>query len=400
MTVRAVVLPGTALLVPGAAGAASVLGPVRDAALAALADLVAGPPGEAGASAVVVVAPGAARARGAARASLAAAGVAGRWIVPAGAGALRGRHLDGAVRAFADAALPDPLWFETTIADPGVGQTRAALAQGADVVVAVGGDGTVRAVAEGMVGSGRTMGLVPVGTGNLLARNLDLPVGDARAALAVVIAGSDRPIDVGWVTVLRYADPAGPGDVEGTTLDPVREPGKEHIFLVIAGLGFDAAMVADADDELKAKVGWVAYFVAGIRHLHGRRMRARIQLDDSPPVDARLRSLMIGNCGRLPGGITLLPDAVIDDGVLDVAAVDTRGGVVGWAQLFGEVVMQGLGVRNDLPAKIGRIDHARARRVRVRVEEGEQAQVDGDVLGLAVEIETRVGPGALVVRTA
>lgn len=303
-------------------------------------------------------------------------------------------------RAFADAALPDPLWFETTIADPGVGQTRAALAQGADVVVAVGGDGTVRAVAEGMVGSGRTMGLVPVGTGNLLARNLDLPVGDARAALAVVIAGSDRPIDVGWVTVLRYADPAGPGDVEGTTLDPVREPGKEHIFLVIAGLGFDAAMVADADDELKAKVGWVAYFVAGSRHLHGRRMRARIQLDDSPPVDARLRSLMIGNCGRLPGGITLLPDAVIDDGVLDVAAVDTRGGVVGWAQLFGEVVMQGLGVRNDLPAKIGRIDHARARRVRVRVEEGEQAQVDGDVLGLAVEIETRVGPGALVVRTA
>ncbi|MGO2043003.1 MAG: diacylglycerol/lipid kinase family protein, partial [Cellulosimicrobium funkei] len=169
----------------------------------------------------------------------------------------------GVRRAVADAARPDPRWFETTIADPGVGQTRAALAQGADVVVAVGGDGTVRAVAEGMVGSGRTMGLVPVGTGNLLARNLDLPVGDARAALAVVIAGSDRPIDVGWVTVLRYADPAGPGDVEGTTLDPVREPGKEHIFLVIAGLGFDAAMVADADDELKANVGWVAYFVAG-----------------------------------------------------------------------------------------------------------------------------------------
>ncbi len=71
--------------------------------------------------------------------------------------------------------------------------------------------------------------------------------------------------------------------MEGTTLDPARAPGKEHIFLVIAGLGFDAAMVADADDELKAKVGWVAYFVAGIRHLHGRRMRARIQLDDSRP---------------------------------------------------------------------------------------------------------------------
>ncbi|WP_353707390.1 diacylglycerol kinase family protein [Cellulosimicrobium sp. ES-005] len=310
--------------------------------------------------------------------------------------------LEAVVRAaFADAALPDPLWFQTTVEDPGVGQTRAALAQGADVVVAVGGDGTVRAVAEGMVGSGRTMGLVPVGTGNLLARNLDLPVGDARAALAVVIAGSDRPVDVGWVKVLRYADvtPAE-GDEPGTAPDPARDTDKEHIFLVIAGLGFDAAMVADTDDDLKAKVGWVAYFVAGIRHLHGRRMRARIQLDDTPPVEARLRSLLIGNCGRLPGGLTLLPDAVIDDGILDIAAIDTRGGVVGWAQLFGEVVMQGLGVRNDLPAKIGRIDHARARRVRVRVEGGEQAQVDGDVLGLAVEIESRVDPGALVVRTA
>ncbi|WP_264029641.1 diacylglycerol/lipid kinase family protein [Cellulosimicrobium sp. SH8] len=311
--------------------------------------------------------------------------------------------LEAVVRAaFADAALPDPLWFETTVEDPGVGQTRAALAQGADVVVAVGGDGTVRAVAEGMVGSGRTMGLVPVGTGNLLARNLDLPVGDARAALAVVIAGSDRPVDVGWVKVLRYAEDVGhaEGAEPVAAPDPARDAGTEHIFLVIAGLGFDAAMVADTDDDLKAKVGWVAYFVAGIRHLHGRRMRARIQLDDSPPVDARLRSLLIGNCGRLPGGLTLLPDAVIDDGILDIAAIDTRGGVVGWAQLFGEVVMQGLGVRNDLPAKIGRIDHARARRVRVRVEDGEQAQVDGDVLGLAVEIESRVDPGALVVRTA
>ena len=311
--------------------------------------------------------------------------------------------LETTVRAlFAEAALPDPLWLETTVADPGVGQTREALARGADVVVAVGGDGTVRAVAEGMVGTGRPMALVPLGTGNLLARNLDLPVGDAHAALRVVVAGADRPVDVGWARVLRWAEDETPdAEQEQDDAEPhVPDPDRSHIFLVIAGLGFDAAMVADADDQLKAKVGWMAYFVAGIRHLHGRRMRARIQLDDHPPQDARLRSVMIGNCGRLPGGITLLPDAVIDDGVLDVAAVDTRGGIVGWAQLFGEVVMQGFGVRTELPAKIGRIDHARARRVRVRVEGGEQAQVDGDVLGQAVELECRVDPGALVVRTA
>ncbi|MBD8078658.1 diacylglycerol/lipid kinase family protein [Cellulosimicrobium arenosum] len=309
--------------------------------------------------------------------------------------------------AFAEAALPEPLWFETTVADPGVGQTREALARGAAVVVAVGGDGTVRAVAEAMVGSGRTMALVPLGTGNLLARNLDLPVSDPAGALRVVIAGSDRPVDVGWVQVLEYAPGGADGaggasdDAPDVAFDALpRDTGVEHIFLVIAGLGFDAAMVADTDARLKAKVGWMAYFVSGMRHLHGRRMRARIRIDDAEPVDARLRTLLIGNCGRLPGGITLLPDAVIDDGVLDVAAIDTRGGVVGWAQLFGEVVMQGLGLRNDMPAKIGRIDHTRARRVRVRVEGGEQAQVDGDMLGSAVELEARVDAGALVVRTA
>ncbi|MFI2104141.1 diacylglycerol/lipid kinase family protein [Isoptericola sp. NPDC019693] len=294
-------------------------------------------------------------------------------------------------RVCAEAALPAPLFYETTVDDPGTGQARQALADGADVVVAAGGDGTVRAVAEVLAGSGRPMGLIPVGTGNLLARNLDLPLTSVTDAVAVVLGGTDRAIDVGRARVTEFAPDAEPL-VDG-------DPHRAHLFLVIAGLGFDAAMVADADDQLKARVGWVAYFLAGARHLHGRRMRATIRLDDGEPVEARLRSIMVGNCGRLPGGITLLPDAVIDDGELDVAAVDTRGGLAGWAQLLGEVVAQGMGVRNDLPGKIGRIDHTRARRATIRVDEGEQAQVDGDPLGNAVELETWVEPGALVVRT-
>lgn len=316
--------------------------------------------------------------------------------------------MEGRVRRlFAEAGRPDPLWFETTVEDPGGGQTRDALRAGADVVVAVGGDGTVRAVAEKLVNTGRAMGLVPVGTGNLLARNLDLPVADPLAALDVVITGADRPIDVGWVRVTEWGhDPAetGAGEDAEPTAEADHVPGAQdkarHIFLVIAGLGFDAAMVADTDDALKARVGWVAYFLGGIRHLHGRRMRARIAIDDRDPIDARLRTLLIGNCGRLPGGITLLPGALIDDGILDVAAIDTRGGLMGWAQLFGEVVMQGFGIRNEMRTKIGRIDHTSGRRVRIRVDSDEQAQVDGDVLGAARGLDAWVEPGALVVRTA
>ncbi|WP_159792620.1 diacylglycerol/lipid kinase family protein [Puerhibacterium puerhi] len=345
-------------------------------------------------------------------------------------------------RVCSEAALPEPMFFETTIEDPGEGQARAALEAGADVVVAAGGDGTVRAVAAAMVDTDVPMALLPAGTGNLLARNLDIPVTSVEEAMAVVLAGRDRRIDVGWARILEHAPdeaaevaqaerveavharqaaggtrpegdepPERPED--GRQGEPPYDPraegrpfpgtvedtaGEKEIFLVIAGLGFDAAMVADADDALKRKVGWMAYFLAGVRHLHGRRMRAQVTLDDRDPVKARLRTILVGNCGRLPGGITLLPDAVIDDGELDVAAVDARGGLAGWAQLFGEVVMQGFGMRTGDVPKIGRIDHTRAKKARIRVEDGEQAQVDGDPIGRARVLETWVDPQALIVR--
>lgn len=304
-------------------------------------------------------------------------------------------------RACAEQYLPEPLWLETTLEDPGIGQTKDAVARGADVVVALGGDGTVRAVAEALVSTSIPMGLIPVGTGNLLARNLDIPLGDPLAALQIALDGTDRTIDVGWMRVLRSEADVDDDVAEAADDLPAdTEQPRDHIFLVIAGIGFDAAMVADTDDQLKARVGWMAYFVSGIKHLHGRRLRTSVALDRGAPTPARVRSLLVGNCGRLPGGITLLPDAELDDGWLDVAAIDTRGGVAGWAQLLGEVVLQGVGVRNELPAKIGRIDHARAREVQIEVEGGEWVQVDGDIIGQASALSARVDPGALVVRVA
>lgn len=314
---------------------------------------------------------------------------------------------DAAVRACAERYLPEPMWFDTTVDDPGIGQARAAVEKGAQVVVAIGGDGTVRAVAEGLSGTGVAMGIVPQGTGNLLARNLDLPIDDLDALLAIALTGADRRIDVGWLTVVRdesqVSDDIAEADPEAVDLaetpSDTREPARDHIFLVIAGLGFDAAMVADADEELKAKVGWMAYFVAGMKHLRGRRMRLEIALDEEGWRPFRLRSLLLGNVGRLPGGITLLPDATIDDGWIDIGAIDTRGGIVGWAQLFGEVAMQRFGVRaSELPTRVGRIDHFRAREVRVRSRDAQHVQVDGDTIGAVLEVSARVDHQALTVR--
>src|SRR5699024_3561201 len=313
----------------------------------------------------------------------------------------------------ADFGLPEPLWFETTVDDPGAGQTRAAVAAGASVVVAAGGDGTVRTVAEVLAGTQVPMALLPLGTGNLLARNLDLPLESTELLIHTALGGTDHPIDLGWLRVA--ATPVGDGEdaedhahaqssesaqsAEGTESAPAPAPSPtEHLFLVMAGVGFDAQMVAGADDDLKARMGWFAYFLAGARHLHGRKTHLRMRVGEGEVRPLKVRSLLFANCGRLPGGIVLLPDAELDDGWLDVAALDTRGGLVGWASLFGKVVLQGLGFRRQLPAPSS-IEFWRGREVHVVCSRPEQVQVDGDLIGEATELTARVQHSGLRVRT-
>jgi diacylglycerol kinase (ATP) len=343
----------------------------------------------------------------------------------------------------AEMGLGEPMWFETTVEDPGLGQAREALEQGASVVIAAGGDGTMRAVAEAVAGTGVPMGLIPLGTGNLLARNLDLPLGSQRELVAIALTGRDKQMDLGWLrteplspedeekvrgrsdaSTARSAEKTDAGEAaRGPELDaaipeegaaakgveppdageiPDDDPDKEHVFLVIAGLGFDAAMVSAADDELKAKLGWMAYFVAGVKHLTGRKIHASTKLGDSGPGEPfTARTILFANCGRLPGNIVLFPDAQLDDGWLDIAAIDTRGGLIGWADLLRKVTLQGVGIRKDLvPYPTGTIEFRRARSVIVRTEEPEHVQVDGDLVGYATTIHARVEKGGLVVRTA
>lgn len=209
----------------------------------------------------------------------------------------------------------DPIFFETTVQDPGTGQAAEAVRRGAGLVVACGGDGTVRSVARGLIGSSVPMGVVPLGTGNLLARNLDLPLDDIDGALRVAMSGRTRAIDLGEV---HYTD--GEGN-DG-----------EDVFLVMLGTGMDADMIAGTDDDLKARVGWYAYVGAfASTLLRGHRIRVEYSVDDGPLVQARARMLLVANCGMLQAGMVLLPSAVIDDGLLDVLALRAKG-VVGWAQ--------------------------------------------------------------------
>src|SRR5207237_9551332 len=136
-----------------------------------------------------------------------------------------------------------PRWYQTTVESTGRALAQDAVRDGSELVVVCGGDGTVRAVCGGVAGTGVPVGVVPAGTGNLLARNLDLPLW-LNAAVEVALAGQDRAIDIVRI--------AGDG------------LGEDQHFLVMAGMGFDAAIMEGASEQIKARVGWLAYFVSGL----------------------------------------------------------------------------------------------------------------------------------------
>ncbi|MDR1634287.1 MAG: hypothetical protein LBS27_05085 [Bifidobacteriaceae bacterium] len=281
--------------------------------------------------------------------------------------------------------LGAPLWLETTIESPGGAQAaRAAMEPGVRTVVAAGGDGTVRAVAEGLSGTGVPMGIVPLGTANLLARNLKLPLVSNREALEVALTGNRRLIDVG-----RLSAWTAQGEM---VVD-------HETFLVISGLGFDAAMVSGADSALKRRLGWPAYFISGFNHLADKPVRVRFHGDHG--VKAVLaRSVMFGNCGLLPARLNLVPDADLADGKLDLAMVETRHGLVGWAALAFQVVLHSVGIRFTPAWASGRMIYRQAQSFRVACETEQLIQIDGELVGRAAGMHAWVEHLALCVRVA
>lgn len=277
-------------------------------------------------------------------------------------------------QACADSGWEPPLILETTVEDPGFGQASRALEEGYDVVLAAGGDGTVRAVAQALAHSSASLGLVPLGTGNLLARNLGIAVNDIPQSIRQALHGSERRIDIGWISLLN----------ERTGVS------SQHAFLVVGGIGLDATVVAATKDSLKEKFGWLAYSEAGMRHLPGRRQRVSISLDGRPAQSRKVRSVLFANCAKLPGGIEFIPDSTIDDGYLDVVVMSPRS-VLGWLWMAGKIVFR---QRRAIPV----LTYYRARKVTVTVLEPTQTQIDGDLSGAVTTVAVEVDPGALMVR--
>jgi diacylglycerol kinase (ATP) len=280
----------------------------------------------------------------------------------------------------------EAIWFETSEDDAGQGVTAQALAAGADLLVVAGGDGTVRAVAERLAEADTSaeLAIVPLGTGNLLARNLGVPLNDIPGTLTRAFGGEARAIDVGWLEIELAGGP------------------ERHAFAVMAGFGLDAHMITETDDDLKDKVGWLAYVESMGRAIAASdTLEVRITADGQAHGGDSVHTLLVGNCGTLQGGFNLLPDADPSDGELDLLLLSADG-AAGWLDTMRNLVwdngIKRLATGGKVAESSDSATHLRVRSLGLELMEPRVFEIDGEDLGETSRVSITIQPGAVRVR--
>lgn len=266
----------------------------------------------------------------------------------------------------AEHGFAEPTFYQTTPADAGEGVTRLAVAAGAELVLAAGGDGTARIVTTTLRDTGVVGAIIPIGTANLLARNLGISL-DIPRALDIALTGQARAIDLAQL-VIDYDDE-----------NPV-------YFTGMAGIGFDAALMRDTDTWLKKTVGSAAYLVAFAQQLGYRPRVVRYRVDDGHHAQRKAVLILVGNTRSLQGGIDLFPDALVDDGRLDLLLASPRT-LAGWARMLAIVVGR---LRR---AKV--VEYHSGERFVIDLDTDAPWELDGDTEGTGHHFEFSVLPGAL-----
>lgn len=302
------------------------------------------------------------------------------------------KRLDTAIQSSLQSLRWEPaLWLPTSAEETGAIQAQRAAAQNATHLIVAGGDGTVREVLQSVVDNKLdvTVGIVPVGTGNVLARNLGIDINDFHGAVKRALLGNRHQIDLGLAKIIFENDER-----------------REILFSVMAGLGLDAKIMLNTNQKLKRRIGWVAYIDGGLRALPTRFEKLFIEVDGKEARRMKLVSLLIGNAGWLPGNINLMPDAKLDDGLLDAAVIGPRR-FWNWIDFWSRVTIGNNVVRVNRVAKqlleatanVKTLENLSGSKLRVTPDRPIHLQIDGDALGKIKQAEFEVVPRAITVRT-
>lgn len=278
----------------------------------------------------------------------------------------RGKTLGGGLaelrKILADEGVSDPIWYEVAKSAKAGKKVRRAVKDGAELIFVWGGDGMVQRCVDALVGSAATVAVLPAGTANLLAGNLGIPH-DLPAAVRIGFNGRRRKLDLGKVN--------------------------GEYFAVMAGAGFDGAMIRDASAEVKQTAGRLGYVWSGLRHVNDDPVPATVRVDGEKWFDGKASCVLFGNVGTITGGIPAFPDAQPDDGFLEVG-VATAHGQVKWARTMAKVV-------TGRAASSPFVQTTRGKRVDVRFGSPMTYELDGGERTAASRLKARVVPHAITV---
>ena len=267
--------------------------------------------------------------------------------------------------ALREAGLDRKAWITIEKGSAATKATAKALDRGADVVLVCGGDGTVRAASQALVGTDAALAVFPTGTANLFASAMNFP-DDPSDVVELIRGGERRTIDTGTCNGLT--------------------------FNIMAGAGFDAAMIDSADDD-KERLGMVAYVRAGVKQAREREaFEVRVEIDDEQMFEGPASCVLVGNIGTLKGGVEAFPDASPTDGMLDVGVL-TATGLKAWAGLMVSAVRG----RQNLS---GHAQLWAGRSIVVRTDSKHRFELDGGVKGRAKKLKFEVVPRSLVLCAA
>lgn len=267
-------------------------------------------------------------------------------------------------RLLAEAGHRQPLWYEVPKSKKAPPAVAAALEAGAEVLLVWGGDGMVQRCIDALAGSDVALAILPAGTANLLATNLGIPLDLARA-LAIALRGKRRKLDVGVINGERFA--------------------------VMAGSGFDSRMIRKADGPSKKRLGRLAYLRAGVTALGTRAVPTQIRVDGSVWFEGPASSVLVGNVGKVAGGVKVFANASPWDGTLEVGVVTARS-TWQWLRVLSR-------------AASGRVDRSpfvaltRGREIVVELGRKRSYELDGGIRPATKRLRIHLEPAALTICT-